>query len=387
MAWSEYKELYPDQESIKQAILDTRSKNSSYKSWRESKELYLALRANHSMVRQSITLTDSNFTYQMNLSQYQLEFPYLQSYHCSLVIDQAGICKQSWGKPLLLLAIKSHPKSFQRRAASRQTWAKVWEIDSMLVKSIFLMAMSKNTEHTDLVNEEDMDFHDILLWDFEESHHNLSLKERCFIEWLYHNCQEVEFIFKGDDDEFVNPLSVVRYVSDFVNSSTTVHGHLMVHSEVMREGKYKVSETLYPLKKYPTFLSGGGFIIPGDSIPALYHASIVLPVFPLDDVYFGFLLLAANLTYRHDARFCVSKSSKENCKFLETLVVHGMSPYTLLHIWRGSQPPWNWKTVVIFLLLCLLVATLSSTKLLKQCYNGLLRVLLLLPSYKTHCRF
>ncbi|XP_029435618.1 N-acetyllactosaminide beta-1,3-N-acetylglucosaminyltransferase 2-like [Rhinatrema bivittatum] len=384
--WSTYRELFPYQEGIEQAMLNLKLGNLSYKSQRRPGRLNSSLREERPMVRQSVVLADSNFTYLLNLSQYQLEFPYLQSYYCFLLIDQPGFCQQSCGKPLVLLAIKSQPESFQRRAAIRQTWAQVWEIGNVVVKPVFLMAMSNNSGHNGQVVEEDSEHKDILLWDFEESHHNLSLKERCFIDWLYYSCQEAEFIFKGDDDEFVNPKTVVRYVSDFVNSSTTVHGHLMVHSDVMREGKYQISKTLYPLKKYPTFLSGGGFIIPGDSIPALHNASTLLPVFPLDDVYFGFLMLAANLTYRHDARFCVSRSKQENCLFLETLVVHGLSPATLLSIWKGSQSFWNWTVLGAFLLLSLVAATLSCIKVLKRCYNGLLRVLVILPSSRTYCR-
>ncbi|XP_029435619.1 UDP-GlcNAc:betaGal beta-1,3-N-acetylglucosaminyltransferase 7-like [Rhinatrema bivittatum] len=188
-----------------------------------------------------------------------------------------------------------------------------------------------------LVAEEDKNFKDILLWDFQESHANLSLKERCFLEWLNHQCKEVEFIFKGDDDEFVNPEALVRYVMETANASHDLHGNLQRDALAFRGGKYKITETLYPFRTYPDFLSGGGFIMPRESIPALYLASKQLPVFPFDDVYLGFLGLAANITYHHDDRFYVFGLIGSFCQYKNALVVHGIPPERLIEIWGHVQ--------------------------------------------------
>ncbi|XP_029437818.1 beta-1,3-galactosyltransferase 5-like [Rhinatrema bivittatum] len=287
--------------------------------------------------RRSLLLSDGRRTYELNMNQFEEEFPALQSYNCTLLINKEGFCHSTSGRLLIILAIKSHPSSSYRRAALRETWAKEQVISGYVVKPLFLMAISPKQGHMNLVAEENRAYNDILLWDFTESHHNLSLKERCFIEWLYYSCQEVEFIFKGDDDEFVNPEEVVRYVMKTTNASNIVHGFIQSESVTVRQGKYKISESLYPFTKYPSFPSGGGFIFPGASVPALYNASTWIPVFPLDDVYFGFLGLVCNLSYHHDNRFYVSGLRNDICLYKKALVVHGLQSEMLLTIWHDLQ--------------------------------------------------
>ncbi|XP_029437015.1 N-acetyllactosaminide beta-1,3-N-acetylglucosaminyltransferase 2-like [Rhinatrema bivittatum] len=287
--------------------------------------------------RESVTLSDDNFTYHLNLSKYEEEFPALQSYRCSLVIDKEDFCRSANEKLLFILSTKSHPSSFHRRVALRKTWAKEREISRYLVKPLFLMATSPNQQHMNLVEEEDKEFKDILLWDFMESHSNLSLKEQCFIQWLFHNCRQVEFIFKGDDDEFVNPEALVKYIGEAANASHVIHGFLHHHSTAMRHGKYKISYSLFPNLKYPSFLSGGGFLFPGIHVPALYAATMRIPIFPLDDVYFGFLTLEAGLKFHNDERFYVWGLKYNICLYKKALVVHGISQDKLLQVWQELQ--------------------------------------------------
>ncbi|XP_069071663.1 beta-1,3-galactosyltransferase 5-like isoform X2 [Pleurodeles waltl] len=289
------------------------------------------------LMRRSVWLTYGTLSYHLNLTQHKAEFPHLQNYNCTVLQEKKGHCQTPGGKPLLLLAIKSHPTSSVRRAALRQTWAVEAEVSGYWVKRLFLMAVSSSLGRMRLVEEEDKEFQDILLWDFTESHHNLSLKERCFLEWLQYNCKEAEFIFKGDDDVLVNPKALVSYLGTFVNQSQALHGHLHRHTKPLRMGKYAVTNSLFPYSVYPKFLSGGGFIMTGDAIPGLYRASIELPVFPLDDVYLGLLGLAANVTMVHNPRFYTFGLEYKICQYKEALVIHHFSSDQLVRIWQEVQ--------------------------------------------------
>ncbi|XP_069502254.1 N-acetyllactosaminide beta-1,3-N-acetylglucosaminyltransferase 3-like isoform X2 [Ambystoma mexicanum] len=196
----------------------------------------------HPAWRRSASLTDHRFTYHLNHSIFKEEFPSLQFYNCKVLAQEAGFCWSPGGKPLLIMAVKTHPLSSVRRAALRQTWAVERSVLGYHVKALFLMATTNDTNNTrpmQLVAEEIKEYHDILLWDFTESHHNLSLKERCFIEWVHHNCKEADFIFKGDDDEFVNTEAVVRYVKETPDASGNIHGSIQNESVVMHTGKYR----------------------------------------------------------------------------------------------------------------------------------------------------
>lgn len=149
--------------------------------------------------RRSVTLTDGTFTFHLNLSLYQAHFPHLQSYQCREVIPEADLCnRELLGDTLLfLLAIKSHPASSARRATARHTWAQPREVGGYRVRPVFLVALTSDSRHRRLVQLESSVFRDILLWDFMESHHNLSLKELCFLHWVHQHCQQATYILKG----------------------------------------------------------------------------------------------------------------------------------------------------------------------------------------------
>uniref|UniRef100_A0A8C5PW09 Hexosyltransferase n=1 Tax=Leptobrachium leishanense TaxID=445787 RepID=A0A8C5PW09_9ANUR len=287
--------------------------------------------------KESVNLTDGVYTYYLNITQFLSEFPVLQDYQCSLTLTPHGHFEETLAQPLLILAIKSHPASGARRNTLRQTWAREGEVSGYWVKPIFLTAQTPKPGDMEILKIENREFGDILQWDFSESHHNLSLKERCFLEWLHHHLPRVAFIFKGDDDEYVNPYAVVQYIKEHGQSPTTLHGFQQPNLEVMRHTKYSVSRTLYPFHKYPQFLSGGGFLFPGRSVKSLYEASRKIPVFPLDDVYFAFLSLASNLSHRHDARFRVLGLTFDVCQYQQALVVHGIGPERMMEIYQVIQ--------------------------------------------------
>ncbi|XP_041434557.1 beta-1,3-galactosyltransferase 5-like [Xenopus laevis] len=310
--------------------------------WITSQEIRHQPRTQHldltlSAFRDSANLSDGLYTYHLNMSQFQSDFPYLQTYKCSVTLTPQKEQMLGNPKPVLIMAIKSHPRSGARRSAVRQTWAREVEVEGYWVKPIFLIAHTEVSGQMKLVALESREFGDILQWDFNEGHHNLSLKERCFLEWVTIELLHVEFIFKGDDDEYVNPKAIVHYIKEHGSSPNTLHGNLQCHSAVMRSSKYAISKTVYPLHKYPNFLSGGGFLFPGTSVKYLHEAAQKIPVFPLDDVYFGFLALAANLTYRHDRRFYVWGLAFNASKYQEALVVHGIGPELLIKIWTKVQ--------------------------------------------------
>ncbi|XP_039180753.1 N-acetyllactosaminide beta-1,3-N-acetylglucosaminyltransferase 3-like [Crotalus tigris] len=283
-------------------------------------------------------LTDGSFTFRFNRSAYEAHFPHLQFYRCQEVIPPDDVCQGPSVPPLLLLAIKSHPASSGRRATLRRTWARPVELGGFRLQPLFLLGSTSNQKHLELVAQESRMFGDILRWDFLESHHNLSLKERCFLRWVHGHCQQAAFVFKGDDDFFVNPKVLTDYLRRTPNASHFIHGNIQVHSTVMRGGKYAVPWDLYPLDRYPNFASGGGFIMSRVGLAALYRASLELPVFPLDDIYLAFLTLAAKIPQRHDGAFRVwGIPTDELSAYRRSVCIHGVSMKRIEEVWKQLE--------------------------------------------------
>ncbi|KAM5171486.1 beta-1,3-galactosyltransferase 5-like [Mantella aurantiaca] len=287
------------------------------------------------LLRRSATLHHLNHNFFLDLSEYSRQYPELQEYQCRTFIDLSGYCRTP--DPLIVLAVKSHPAYPERRTALRYTWAQERRILGYRFLPVFLLANSGRRQEMESLAEEASFFGDIVLWDFMESHHNLSLKERCFLEWLHHHCPEAKYILKGDDDEFVNPHSLASYISTSVRRfPRQVHGFCQTRAPVERIGKYRVPASVFPYDFYPPFVSGGGFLFSAEVVPSLLEASTTIPVFPLDDVYFGLLALAANVSFHHELRFrTFGITSSKACRFQDVLVVHGLPRYLLVKVWNA----------------------------------------------------
>ncbi|KAM4749438.1 beta-1,3-galactosyltransferase 5-like [Rhinophrynus dorsalis] len=285
-------------------------------------------------LRRSTTLFDSNFSFHLNLSEYSKEYPALQNYRCRAVVGLLGYCRTH--DILILLAVKSHPHSFERRKVLRRTWAKERMVQGYKLRSVFLVANSGQHMEMEKAMAEATYFGDMILWDFLESHHNLSLKERCFLEWVNRRCPEAKYIFKGDDDEFVNPYALTSYISSTLPSFPfQIHGQMHLHPPPERWGKYAVPLSVHPHPFYPSFVSGGGFVIPGQVVPALHKAASTIPVFPLDDVFFGFLALAANISFHHEPRFrTFGLMTSHICGYRDVIMVHGLSLQRMIQLWE-----------------------------------------------------
>ncbi|XP_070584839.1 acetylgalactosaminyl-O-glycosyl-glycoprotein beta-1,3-N-acetylglucosaminyltransferase-like [Erythrolamprus reginae] len=280
-------------------------------------------------------LTDGTFTFYFNQSVYKALFPQLQLYQCREVIAQEALCRGPFRAPLLLLAIKSHPASSGRRATLRRTWAQTAEVGGFWLQPLFLLGATPNEKLVKLVAEESREFGDILMWDFVESHHNMVLKDRCFLRWAHGHCQWAAFVLNGDDDMFVNPPALTKFLRQTPNISHFIHGHIHYHPAVKRIGRDAIPVLLFPMTHYPHFAREKGFLVPGSALPALYRASLMLPTFPLSGAYWAFLALAAQLPHKHSGDFRAWDRMEDHFTFYrKSLVVHGVSMERLEKVWR-----------------------------------------------------
>ncbi|XP_063159001.1 uncharacterized protein LOC134497263 [Candoia aspera] len=292
----------------------------------------------------STTLTDGTFTFHFNWSVYEALFPHLQHHQCREVIARDALCRGPSRAPLLLLAIKSHPASGGRRATLRRTWARPAAVGGFRLQPLFLLAATHNDKHVQLVEQERRTFGDILMWDFAESHQNLSLKECCFLQWVHQHCQQAAYVFQGDDRVFVNPAALTAFLQQTPNASQFIHGNIQYHPVVKRIGQDAIPLLLFPSAHYPHFASEGVFVMPGSALPALYQASVRLPTFPLHDAYWGFLALAAELPHQHNGHFRAWEPAQDHLTiYRQSLAIQGVSPERMEEVWqelRASAEGW-----------------------------------------------
>ncbi|XP_067828348.1 acetylgalactosaminyl-O-glycosyl-glycoprotein beta-1,3-N-acetylglucosaminyltransferase-like isoform X2 [Heptranchias perlo] len=287
--------------------------------------------------RQSVNLIDGKYTFSLNLTRYQEVYPYMQHYNCKFNTSEAKTCPSLKSGSLLIIATNSQPTSFYRRSALRRSWAQSQQLKDYMVITFFMVAMTRNEKLMALVAYESREYGDIILWDFEEQRANLTLKIRCLLQWLNDECTSADFVLKVDDDEFVNPEAVVNYINGDKNATTAISGNVHRHPMVYRIGSNKVSTYLHPSDIYPDFASGGGYLVPRAFIPELYRQSKRLPVFPVDDVDMGYLVLASKIPLRHQNQFHMWGLEYTVKKFKEAFVVHSLAPQQVIEMWNNLQ--------------------------------------------------
>ncbi|XP_023653700.2 UDP-GlcNAc:betaGal beta-1,3-N-acetylglucosaminyltransferase 7-like [Paramormyrops kingsleyae] len=287
----------------------------------------------------------------INTKWFQALEPKFQHYvlyrHCRvfpMIINHPEKCEEDIH---LLIVIKSIITQHDRRELIRKTWGKEQEIDGKKVKTVFLLgAASKEEEmvnHQKLLEYEDHIFKDILQWDFLDSFYNLTLKETHFLKWFSKYCRNVQYVFKGDDDVFVNIPNIIEYLKESPTENLFA-GDVMFMARPIRKktNKYYIPRGLYNKSHYPPYAGGGGFVMDGSLARKLFEASKGVELYPIDDVFLGMCLARLRIKpVKHHAfktfglvRDKKSRLNKEPCFFKSMIVVHKLLPPDLVKMWK-----------------------------------------------------
>ncbi|OXB67898.1 UNVERIFIED_CONTAM: hypothetical protein H355_003767 [Colinus virginianus] len=139
-------------------------------------------------------------------------------------------------------------------------------------------------------------YRDILLWDFMDTFFNLTLKEIHFLNWAAEFCHNVKFIFKGDDDVFVNIENIVDFLERHKPSEDLFVGDIInnAHPIHTQKIKYYIPETMHDLSIYPAYAEGRGFLMSRCAMRKLSRACGEVELFPIDGVFLGMCLQSAS---------------------------------------------------------------------------------------------
>ncbi|KAJ6651085.1 hypothetical protein lerEdw1_000826 [Lerista edwardsae] len=298
-------------------------------------------------------VTTTNCTANFNFSKddwfkgLELNFQQFLLYrHCRyfpLLINHPEKCS---GDIYLLIVVKSIITQHDRREAIRRTWGQEKEVDGKKIRTLFLLGVASKEEeranYQKLLDYENRIYGDILQWNFLDSFFNLTLKEVHFLKWFNIYCDNVRYIFKGDDDVFVSPNNILEFLQDQKAGDLFV-GDVLQKAKPIRkkENKYYIPSALYNKSNYPPYAGGGGFVMDGPLAKKLHKVSETLELYPIDDVFLGMCLKVLKVTPVGHAGFKTfgivrnknSKMNKEPCFFQSMLVVHKLLPPELLHMW------------------------------------------------------
>jgi len=245
--------------------------------------------------------------------------------------------------PFLLMVIKSACHLQKRREAIRVTWGdETWAQDQegIILKRVFLLGACRTPELQRQVGMENDMYHDLLQWDFYDSFRNLTLKDCLFMQWYSSKCRNIPFIFKGDDDVFVNPRELIRYLKQYPTEKRNdmFVGSVLDGSPRILDArsKYYVSYNLYPGKLYPAYVSGGGFVMSGNMTVRMFQASLKERIIPIDDAFLGILLKRIKVRPKNDKRFkSWGMAKRDICRLSKVFTFHRMTAQEIVTNWKS----------------------------------------------------
>lgn len=263
------------------------------------------------------------------------------------LINPQEMCRD---RPFLLLAVKTLVPHFERRQAIRETWGRSGAVKNRTVVTLFLlgnaMVEDQHPNLTELLRHEAELYGDIVQWDFRDSFFNLTLKDVQFLDWFSSFCPKAEFIFKGDDDVFVNTPRIVDFLDSLPPKAVSdlFTGDVITNATPLRDKKLKyfVPESFF-VGSYPPYAGGGGFLYSGQVALKLLEASKQVVFYPIDDVYTGMCLRKLGLApEKHDGfrTFDINAKHKDNpCIYRGLMVVHSRTPQEIKRIWSWIVQP------------------------------------------------
>ena len=132
---------------------------------------------------------------------------------------------------------------------------------------------------------------DIVVFDFEDTYRNLTLKTLTSLHWAV-NTFNTPFILKIDDDMVANVKEIIRLLKAKINpSSEIILGECLVNVPVIRNmtSKYYVNHHDYPFTAWPPFCFGTGYVISSFAVRHLLAVANDTRLCHLEDVSLGIL--------------------------------------------------------------------------------------------------
>lgn len=257
------------------------------------------------------------------------------------IIQNNSTCeKKNDTNVYLLICVCIAPANFKHREVIRNTWGSIVKHNPE-VRLIFLIGKPNNGTIQIKLHNESRQYNDIIEEDFVDSYRNLSLKSVAMLKWAMTYCEGVKYVLKADDDMFINVPYLIGVLKDKQKTNSVIGmlntGARPIHNPA---SKWYTPQEMYKEAVYPPYLSGTAYVISGDIVSKLFHASEMTPLFWLEDVYItGLCRRKINANAEPDYGFTYVHRSPTGCAYRPVISGHDNTLDDIQKIWREIQDP------------------------------------------------
>ncbi|KAL2092309.1 hypothetical protein ACEWY4_012107 [Coilia grayii] len=263
----------------------------------------------------------------------------------TFILNQPSACEHN---PDLVLLVPVAPGDSESRNAVRKTWGQRDLVPNKTIIQLFFVGVLEgedNDKSKDALIQENLNYGDIILMDFLDSYHNLTVKTMMMMNWLATYCQSASYVMKIDADIFLNIYYLVNFLP-FPAKTNFITGSVINDGAPRRneQSKWYLSEDVYPDSTFPPYLSGAGYVFSIDLAAKISLASRYVRPIPMEDVYVGLCLktLGVRPVYGRSMfwlrnLFEVRHLNYDRCTFAKLIIVTDFPPAELLRTWSDFQ--------------------------------------------------
>lgn len=268
--------------------------------------------------------------------------------------------------PDAVVVVMTSPNNFLRRKIIRRTWGNFSRHHHKHdIRMVFLIGKSTESLYIqDTIDAESVRYQDIVQQDFLDTYNNLTLKVLMGFEWASKECKRSRYVFKVDDDVYVNVTGLLDLVHhsklneamddplEQLNNQLKVyygrcHQEKIPFRKKSRQKhyfqnitKWLVNKAEYPQVVYPPYCEGAAYILPMPVVKSILKIHPNIGFFRFEDVYIGMCAYALNVTV-HDLPnkkyyYVKQNSLPVECDIMSNLtVLHKTSISTLVSTWNS----------------------------------------------------
>ena len=270
-----------------------------------------------------------------------------------------------------------------RRSAIRRTWGQERRFSDVEVRVVFLLGSSLSQASLQAeVEEEVVQFGDIVQGSFTDSYYNNSIKTAMGLRWAVESCPRSRFYMFVDDDYYVstrnvlaflrNPVNYPRYLQeDVISFDPEQHqqqqavrgrhlaqlvdfdlpadvrlwsGYVFPRSRPHRHAwsKWFVSLAEYPYNFWPPYVTAGCYVLSRAALVDMYYTSYYTQMFRFDDIWLGLVGGKAELEPLHSDQFHFQPPAYTVNKYKYVVASHGWGePAELERVWNQQKQAGN----------------------------------------------
>lgn len=250
-------------------------------------------------------------------------------------IVPSNFCTTDFGADRkIIIVVTSAPKNYEKRKVIRDTWV---NFDKENVTVAFMLGTTFDSNITEKVQEESEKYNDLIVGNFHDSYSNLTLKSMSMLEWVNTYCFQAEFLFKTDDDMFINVKKLLSYAEERNQTRRAIYGRIGHGWKPNRDhsSKYYISKKQFAGKVFPDFITGPAYLIPMKLCRELYSKAIHQRFIKLEDVFFtGIVAQALKIQREGHKLFINRRVGFVGCNLKRYISFHDMKINDQKRYWR-----------------------------------------------------